>query len=211
MARLPTVGGDSGDWGDILNEYLGVSHNGDGTLKGTSVSAAGAEMTVNKGATNGYASLDATGKVPTSQLPAGGDDTSVQKVRVSEGGTLVGSRHEVNLIEGSGVTLTVADDSVNNRVNVTIDSSGAVTSVNSETGAVTLDAADVGADVSGAAAAVAATAPAIIRYNTGTSSYPTRASTTSDTNRTVIWIGPSAPSIGGSGAVNDIDVWWKTS
>ena len=33
MARLPTVGGDSGNWGTILNEYLGTAHNTDGTLK----------------------------------------------------------------------------------------------------------------------------------------------------------------------------------
>jgi hypothetical protein len=30
-ARLPTVGGDSGNWGTVLNEYLGVEHGTDGT------------------------------------------------------------------------------------------------------------------------------------------------------------------------------------
>lgn len=33
MARLPTPGGDDGNWGDILNDFLSVEHNGDGTLK----------------------------------------------------------------------------------------------------------------------------------------------------------------------------------
>jgi hypothetical protein len=33
MARLPTVGGDKGNWGDILNDYLKQSHTDDGTLK----------------------------------------------------------------------------------------------------------------------------------------------------------------------------------
>jgi len=33
MARLPTPGGDSGNWGTILNEFLEVSHQSDGTLK----------------------------------------------------------------------------------------------------------------------------------------------------------------------------------
>lgn len=32
MARLPTVGGDNNDWGAVLNEFLEVSHNGDGTI-----------------------------------------------------------------------------------------------------------------------------------------------------------------------------------
>ncbi len=33
MARLPTVGGDSGNWGSVLNEFLGVAHNAGGTIK----------------------------------------------------------------------------------------------------------------------------------------------------------------------------------
>ena len=32
MTRLPTPGGDNGDWGDILNAFLEVSHKSDGTL-----------------------------------------------------------------------------------------------------------------------------------------------------------------------------------
>lgn len=33
MARLPVPGEDDGTWGNILNDYLQVSHNSDGTLK----------------------------------------------------------------------------------------------------------------------------------------------------------------------------------
>lgn len=33
MARLPTVGGDSGNWGTVLNEYLSQAHKADGTLR----------------------------------------------------------------------------------------------------------------------------------------------------------------------------------
>ncbi len=33
MARLPQVGGDDGNWGEILNEFLEVAHNIDGSLK----------------------------------------------------------------------------------------------------------------------------------------------------------------------------------
>jgi len=35
--RLPNPGGDVGNWGDILNAFLEVSHNGDGTLASNSV------------------------------------------------------------------------------------------------------------------------------------------------------------------------------
>jgi hypothetical protein len=33
MTRLPTPGLDSGIWGDLLNDFLGVEHSADGTLK----------------------------------------------------------------------------------------------------------------------------------------------------------------------------------
>ncbi len=33
MARLPHVGGDAGNWGEILNEYLSRAHEADGSLK----------------------------------------------------------------------------------------------------------------------------------------------------------------------------------
>jgi hypothetical protein len=40
MANLPTPGGDAGTWGDILNEFLLVAHNADGTLNTSAVSTA---------------------------------------------------------------------------------------------------------------------------------------------------------------------------
>lgn len=33
MSRLPTVGGDSGSWGDVLNDFLLVAHTSTGALK----------------------------------------------------------------------------------------------------------------------------------------------------------------------------------
>jgi len=33
MSRLPVPGKDTGQWGDILNDYLGQAHNNDGSLK----------------------------------------------------------------------------------------------------------------------------------------------------------------------------------
>jgi len=43
---------------------------------------------------------------------------------IRKAGTLIGKRKTLNFIEGSNVTLTVADDSANDRVNITIASSG---------------------------------------------------------------------------------------
>ncbi|HSX32713.1 MAG TPA: hypothetical protein VLF91_00025 [Candidatus Saccharimonadales bacterium] len=94
-----------------------------------------------------------------------------------------------------------------------------VSSVNTQTGAVTLTAANVGADASGAAATAQtnaqsytdtqiATGPAFILYGGGT--YAARSTVTSSSTRVVIWIGPVAPTVGGSGAVDGVDVWWRT-
>lgn len=33
MTRLPTPGADEGAWGNLLNDFLAVEHNPDGTLK----------------------------------------------------------------------------------------------------------------------------------------------------------------------------------
>lgn len=70
MARLPTPGFDNGAWGDILNEYLRVSHNEDGTLKVEPIPAD------EKGAAGGVAELDLAGLVPSGQLATGTADTS---------------------------------------------------------------------------------------------------------------------------------------
>lgn len=45
MARLPIPGSDSGAWGDILNEFLEVEHNPDGTQKTLDVTKGGTGAT----------------------------------------------------------------------------------------------------------------------------------------------------------------------
>lgn len=62
MARLPQPGADQDTWGEILNDYLSVSHNADGTVK---------DIALGKGEPNGYAELDASGLTPTAQLGTG--------------------------------------------------------------------------------------------------------------------------------------------
>lgn len=53
---------------------------------------------------------------------------------IRKAGTLIGKRKSLNFIEGSNVTLTVADDSANDRVNITIASSGGGGGVTSVSG-----------------------------------------------------------------------------
>lgn len=40
MARLPQPGGDSGNWGNVLNDYLLQAHQADGTIKANAVDSA---------------------------------------------------------------------------------------------------------------------------------------------------------------------------
>jgi len=52
------------------------------------------------------------------------DNSSTQKVQLLNNGTLIGTRKSVNLIPGTNVTMTIADDVANDRVNVTVNASG---------------------------------------------------------------------------------------
>ncbi len=75
MPRLPIPGQDSGQWGNLLNEYLGVSHNPDGTIKpgalppSSGVGATG--PTGPQGATGSSGPIGATGATgPSVNIPA---------------------------------------------------------------------------------------------------------------------------------------------
>lgn len=76
-ARLPTPGGDDGDWGNILNGFLGVSHNSDGSLISVAVGDAGAALTTNNLSDLQSASVARTnlglGSVSTLSSTVGGD------------------------------------------------------------------------------------------------------------------------------------------
>jgi hypothetical protein len=86
MSRLPVPGSDDNTWGEVLNDFLSVSLNGDGTIKNGAVA----------------------------------DDTSIQRVQVAKDGTPIGTRPEINFISGNNTALAVADNSVDNRVDITI-------------------------------------------------------------------------------------------
>lgn len=73
MVRLPTPGSDAGTWGDILNDFLTVEHESDGTLKtGSGSTLSGYQSVAQKGQPGGYAVLDSNGQIPSSAIPAQG-------------------------------------------------------------------------------------------------------------------------------------------
>jgi len=72
-------------------------------------------------------------------------NTGNARVGVENNGTLVGTRRNINFIPGTGISLSIADDSANEEVDVTITSTvtAPVQSVFGRTGAVTLTSSDV--------------------------------------------------------------------
>jgi hypothetical protein len=78
MARLPIIDGDYDDWGVILNQFLEVSHNQDGTLISSAVSAALPSPIPTGNLGSGTASIsnflrgDGTWAVPNSVIGATG-------------------------------------------------------------------------------------------------------------------------------------------
>ena len=56
-------------------------------------------------------------------------DTMNQQVRVSKAGLLIGTRREINFIEGSNITLTPVDNSGSNRLDLTISTMAAQMSI----------------------------------------------------------------------------------
>ena len=105
--RLPVPGSDDGTWGSILNGFLGVSLDSGGNLTSAAASAAGAEMTSNKGAASGYAPLDGTSKVPITNIPTGSTSTTVaigNDSRIT--GAIQGSATPGGDLAGTGSTYT---------------------------------------------------------------------------------------------------------
>lgn len=107
-----------------------VTFIGDYADSAASVAQAAAASAVSgqRGVANGLATLDATGNVPAAQLGnaptgSGGTDTDYYQT-VEIGGTAKTQRSKLNLIAGSNITLSAADNSGANSTDITITSSG---------------------------------------------------------------------------------------
>lgn len=106
MPRLPTPGADDGTWGDILNEFLRVEHNDDGTQKtvpvakgGTGATAAAAartnlgaaaasDLTAHTGATAGAHAATAVSFSPSGTISATNVQAAIQEVAAEAGSSI---------------------------------------------------------------------------------------------------------------------------
>jgi hypothetical protein len=79
MARLPIPGGDDSTWGQVLNDFLGVSHASDGTLKPSAVTNAGAasdSAVVHNTGSETVAGVKAFSASPTVPIPTLGSQAA---------------------------------------------------------------------------------------------------------------------------------------
>jgi len=95
-ARLPVPGSDEGTWGDILNSFLDVSHNVDGTLKSSALNTAGVYTKPG----SGIPKTDLDSSVQTS---LGKADTALQSAPVT---SVAGKTGVVTLAESDITNLT---------------------------------------------------------------------------------------------------------
>lgn len=126
MARLPQVGGDQGNWGEVLNDFLRQSHAENGLLKSAAVDTA--QLAINAvtttaiadnqittaklingsvtpekigrlGQSSGVASLDTTGRLPEAQLPSRLDASALSSTITSTAGAIVDTKLSETILD----------------------------------------------------------------------------------------------------------------
>lgn len=119
MARLPSPGSDSGTWGDILNDFLSVELNPNGSLKKAGlISQAQADATTALNAAN-TAQAAANAAIPQSALDTDVDLTSDSDSKVA---TQKATKAYVDSVVGSGTPDATA--SVKGKIRLNGDISG---------------------------------------------------------------------------------------
>ncbi|MCA9333617.1 hypothetical protein KC963_01060 [Candidatus Saccharibacteria bacterium] len=103
MARLPKPGSDKGTWGTILNDYLSVAHNADGTLKSGSTSGTGALQSGNNLSDLGNVST-AKSNLSLNKADVGLSNVDDVKQLPISGGTMTGKLKLMPWTELSGET-----------------------------------------------------------------------------------------------------------
>lgn len=123
MARLPQPGGDSGSWGDILNEFLGESHNSDGSLKNGIITPP--KLSADTPAAGEVLSYNGTGfEWITPQAASGSGETNTAS-NVGSGGVGVyrqktGVNLEFKNIAAASNRIAVTNNTGNNTVDIDV-------------------------------------------------------------------------------------------
>jgi hypothetical protein len=142
MARLPKPGGDAGDWGDVLNDFLSQEHNADGSLKrGPDIDRAKTDISVLQ---TGKADKTAVNVVTPANdgefvVNVGGTPTSTDLAAKISGLTVV-SRLKDRIFDARdyGASHTAADNI--DAINAAIADAGAAVAANGGTARVVVGA-----------------------------------------------------------------------
>lgn len=117
MARLPQPGGDDGDWGVILNDYLSQVHKNDGTLKSNSVTssaiadnAVGAATIADGSITEVLLDTAVRTKLNTTGFVPDADATTKGKLRLA--GDLAGTSALPIVANGAITSAKIADATI---------------------------------------------------------------------------------------------------
>lgn len=146
MTRLPIPGGDNGNWGAILNDYLSRTHKSDGSLKEnivTSETIAPAAVTTTALAPNSV--------TPDVIAPAAITADAIAPAAVTVEALALNTINDTVIADGSITNPLIADNTIEEaKLSVSVQSklnqTAPVTSVATKTGDVTLDKTDVGLD-----------------------------------------------------------------
>jgi hypothetical protein len=96
-ARLPTVGGDDGSWGTVLNTFLSVAHNSDGSL------SAIAKTTLASGVQTSLGKADSSVQSVNAKTP---DGTGNVTLAAADVGALTQTTGDGRYLQLGGGTLT---------------------------------------------------------------------------------------------------------
>lgn len=107
---------------DLLGAISGLAVNGFAVRTSASTAAA---RSITAG--TGIAVTNGSGASGNPEI-AVVEDTTIQKIRVSNGGSLAGTRREINFVAGANIEVTAVEDGPTNRVNVTIGTVNVVSS-----------------------------------------------------------------------------------
>lgn len=161
MARLPNPGGDDGQWGNILNDFLGQAHDTSGALKADSVGtpqiqdgsviatkisgvgASSGQVLSFNGSAVGWATSSGSGSVPDADVSTKG--------LVQLAGDLSGTAASPSVAKVKGITISGTAPTTGQVLTATsgtaagwsTPSTAPVTSVAGKTGAVTLVESDI--------------------------------------------------------------------
>lgn len=133
MARLPNPGGDNGNWGNILNDYLSQSHATDGTIKPTAVNSAAIEdssVTAPKlsasGGSNGQVltkNAGLSGGLEWTSSAGGGETNTASNIGAGGVGVFkqkAGVNLEFKNINAGSNKVTITNDGPNNEVDIDV-------------------------------------------------------------------------------------------